>query len=64
MIGVAGRAGCDAAAFLHVPAGQERAWAYVNRYIAPWRSGMAIGRCFPTVETVPRRWEGEDENGA
>lgn len=50
------------AAFVHVPAGQERAWAYVHRSIAPRRSGMPIGRCFPTVQTVVHHRKGEGED--
>jgi hypothetical protein len=50
--------------FLHVPAGQERAWAYVHRGIAPRWSGTRIGRCFPTVEPVRRGGEGEGDEGA
>ncbi len=53
--------GANAAAFVHVPAGQERAWVYVHRDIAPRRSGMPIGRCFPTIEPAQRG--GEDERG-
>jgi hypothetical protein len=58
-LGVRGRYG---AAFAHVPAGQERAFADVHRGIAPRRSGARIGRCFPTVQTVVHHREGEGED--
>ena len=48
---------------VHVPAGQERAWVYVHRYIAPRRSGMRIGRCFPSARAVPRPGHGDHEAG-
>jgi hypothetical protein len=56
-LGVRGR---YEAAFVHVPAHEERAFTYVHRGIAPWRTRMRIGRCFPTVDPV-RRGGGEEE---
>jgi hypothetical protein len=59
-LGVRGR---NEVAFVHVPADEERAFRYVHRGIAPWRSGMRIGRCFPTVDPVRRGGGGEEEPG-
>lgn len=54
--------GGSEAAFVHVPAHQERAFTVVHRGIAPWRSEMRIGRCFPAVRTVTQRG-GEEPGG-
>jgi len=61
IVGLGVRGGHEAA-FVHVPAGLERAFTYVHRGIAPWRSGTRIGRCFPTVQTVTHRG-GEEPAG-
>jgi len=58
-LGIRGR---HEAAFVHVPAHQERAFSYVHHGIAPRRSGMRIGRCFPAVQTVVHHSEGEGED--
>ena len=58
-LGIRGR---HEAAFVHVPAHQERAFGYVHHGIAPRRSGMRIGRCFPAVQTVVHHSEGEGED--
>jgi hypothetical protein len=54
--------GVAEATFVHVPAGQERAWRYVHRSIAPRRAGMLIGRCFPSVQTIRRPGDGERDD--
>ena len=59
-LGVRGRFGLR---FIHVPAGRERAWVYVQRGIAPRWAGMPIGRCFPTAEPVRRGGGGEEAPG-
>jgi len=49
-------------AFVHVPAHEERAFTYVHRGIAPRRSSMRIGRCFPTAQTIVHHRDGEGED--
>jgi hypothetical protein len=46
--------GVNAATFVHVPAGEVRAWIWVDPYTSPRHAGTRIRRCGPTVQTVPR----------
>jgi hypothetical protein len=43
----------NAATFVRVPAGEERAWQWVDPYTARRHAGTQIRRCGPSVRTVP-----------
>jgi hypothetical protein len=46
--------GINAATFVQVPAGEVRAWTWIDPYTAPRHAGVRIRRCGPRVQTVPR----------